>query len=82
LRAILTTACFPLGTNVQIISTGQWGVVIKTADKKNRVRVAVGAIEMLVEAENLKVKVGSSKKQTKTAPPTQPKRDRTGINNN
>lgn len=72
----MTKTSFPLGTNVQIISTGQWGIVIKTADKKNRVRVAVGAIEILVEAENLKVKVGSSKKQTKTTPP--PGRRETG----
>lgn len=74
-RAILTSSSFTLGTRVQIISTGQWGVVIKTPDKKNKVRVAVGALEILVDAENLKAKALSTKKQQSKTQPSPSRRE-------
>lgn len=42
---------------MQILSTKQLGVVVKAPDKKDRVRVAVGSIEMVVSADDLRQRV-------------------------
>lgn len=44
----------PTGTPVQIISTGQLGTVVEAADRKGRVRVAVGSIEMVVSISDIR----------------------------